>query len=163
MDDKRLPTDITPHLIESLYLEAMILADEARHYFEEEAKQREPGLTSEERVEMSCESLRLTTRLMHSIAWLLNQKAYFAGELSYAQLRGQGRMMGDSTPSQPDIAGRLPEKARELIRGSEDLFARIKRLEINIQRADLGLDPDSETPISRVHQLQQELLTALTR
>lgn len=163
MDAEGLPTDITPHLIESLYLEAMILADEARHYFEEEAKQRETGLSSAERVEMSCESLRLTTRLMHSIAWLLNQKAYFVGELSYAQLRGQGRMLGESTPSEPDIAARLPEKAQQLIRGSEDLFARIKRLELNIRRAEMGLEPEGETPVSRVRQLQQELLTALTR
>jgi len=158
-----LPTDITRHLIESLYLEAMILADEARHYFEEEAKQREPGLTPAKRVEMSCESLRLTTRLMHSIAWLLNQKAYFAGELSYSQLRGQGRMLGESSPSQSDVAASLPEKAQQLIRGSEDLFARIKRLELNIQRVDMGLEPENDTPKSRVHQLQQELLTALTR
>ncbi len=162
MSISHLPTDITPHLIESLYLESMVLADEARHYFEEEARARETGLTSAERVEMSCEGLRLTTRLMHSIAWLLNQKAYFAGELSYVQLRAQGRMLGDTSHSDPDVAARLPVEAQVLIRGSTDLFARIKRIELNIQQVDTqqGTARVSE---SGVHRLQQDLLSALRR
>jgi regulator of CtrA degradation len=72
--------ELTPKLVDALYTEAMILADEARSYFD-----RDPlsgGFAPEVSVAFSCESLKVTTRLMHSIAWLLNQKALRAGELS---------------------------------------------------------------------------------
>ncbi|WP_164118739.1 DUF1465 family protein [Sphingorhabdus sp. Alg239-R122] len=159
------PANMTPHLVESLYVEAMVLADEARHYFEEEVKERETGINAATRVAVSCESLRLTTRLMHCIAWLLNQKAYFAGELSYTQLRSQGRMLDNNNTADPDIVRQLPEKARQLVHASEFLFARIKRIERHVQNEwqdGQAVPQDAEAP-SQVHVLQQGLLDALRR
>ena len=154
---------LTPHLIESLYVEAMVLADEARHYFETESEDRATGSGVAQRVEISCESLRLTTRLMHCIAWLLNQKAYHAGELSYAQLRGQGRMLGSAAPGENDVIALMPAEARRLISNSEDLFVRIKRLECGMQTGDTaGSQPDGPGH-SHVRKMQEELLNALLR
>lgn len=162
-DAIRTAISLTPHLIESLYVEAMVLADEARHYFEVESKDRVAGGGTAQRVEISCESLRLTTRLMHCIAWLLNQKAYHAGELSYAQLRGQGRMLGSAAPGETDVIAHMPAEARRLIGGSEDLFVRIKRLETGIQNGDVpGTWPDG-VGSSHVHKMQEDLLNALLR
>lgn len=66
--------------VENLYVEAMLLADEAHAAFRAhrdfEAVARDPIL----QVGMACESLKTTTRLMHIIAWLLHRRAMFAGD-----------------------------------------------------------------------------------
>ena len=91
--------DISPAIVEALYEDALQLAEEARLAFE---NRRDSGpLTQEEserRVALSCEALRTTTRMMHAVAWLLNQRAFFAGEMSEFQLRRHGRL----PPAQPD-------------------------------------------------------------
>ena len=58
--------ELTPLLVDSLYIEAMLLADEARACFD---RSFDAGhLSPEISVAFSCESLKVTTRLMHSIA-----------------------------------------------------------------------------------------------
>ena len=74
--------ELTPKLVDSLYVEAMVLADEARSYFDSAARDDRLGLEPVDRVGFSCESLKVTTRLMHIIAWLLTQRAVTAGELT---------------------------------------------------------------------------------
>ena len=71
-------------LVDSLYVEAMLLADEARGYFDNAGKHERDGLDALGRVSFSCESLKVTTRLMHIIAWLLTQRAVQAGEIRFA-------------------------------------------------------------------------------
>ncbi|RYG75678.1 MAG: DUF1465 family protein, partial [Alphaproteobacteria bacterium] len=75
-------TRIHRKLIDSLYIEAMLLADEARGYFDEIGREERDALEALNRVAFSCESLKVTTRLMHIIAWLLTQRAVDAGELA---------------------------------------------------------------------------------
>ena len=59
----------------------MLLADEARSYFEGRARVDRDALDPWMRVGFSCESLKVTTRLMHVIAWLLARRAVAEGEL----------------------------------------------------------------------------------
>ena len=54
-------------LIDQLYVEAMVLADEARCYFDEGGRAERDALDPMIRVSFSCESLKVTTRLMHEI------------------------------------------------------------------------------------------------
>lgn len=118
--------EITPKLIDALYVEAMILADEARSYFD-----RDPvagGLSPAASVAFSCESLKVTTRLMHSIAWLLNQKAVRAGEISAADMDGEARQLGYAPASDHMLAEQFPDDARAIIRTSEDLYYRLQRV-----------------------------------
>ena len=88
--------ELTPKLVDSLYVEAMVLADEARSYFDSAARDDRLGLEPVDRVGFSCESLKVTTRLMHVIAWLLTQRAVTAGELTRAQA-GQTDRRHDTT------------------------------------------------------------------
>ena len=90
---------ITPKLIDSLYTEAMVLADEARAYFDRQGRDERLELDPVVRVGFSCESLKVTTRLMHIIAWLLTQKAVEAGELSQSQARAPQRRLGEAAES----------------------------------------------------------------
>lgn len=118
---------ITPRLIDSLYTEAMLLADEARSYFDRNGREDRLGLDPLLRIGFSVESLKVTTRLMQIIAWLLTQRAIEAGELSRSQADADERRLGDAPASDPDAIQRLPESAVQIVRASQDLFARVRR------------------------------------
>ncbi len=163
MTDVMKPADdlFTARLVESLYVEAMVLADEARSYFERDAGDQ--GLPDDQsvQIDMSCESLRVTTRLMHSIAWLLNQKAYFAGELSLHQLRGRSRALGSVTASNPQVVARLPLEAQLLVHDTQHLLDRLVRLERSIDASRLGLAEETAMRPAVLH-LQSRLAAELT-
>jgi regulator of CtrA degradation len=118
--------ELTPKLVDSLYTEAMLLADEARAYFDRD--QMAGNLSPEISVAFSCESLKVTTRLMHSIAWLLNQKALRAGEISATDAYSDARELGYSPASDGLQTARFPEEAQALIAASEDLYYRLQRM-----------------------------------
>ena len=120
---------MTPKLIDSLYTEAMLLADEARSYFDRQGRDERLILDPLVRVGFSCESLKVTTRLMHVIAWLLTQRAVEAGELSPAQSRTPARRLGEAVESDPLLLDKMPEGALAIVRASQELYARVKRLE----------------------------------
>jgi regulator of CtrA degradation len=117
--------ELTPKLLDSLYTEAMLLADEARSYFDRD--QLSGNLSPEISVAFSCESLKVTTRLMHSIAWLLNQKALRAGELSQFDADSDARDLGYAPASDGYQVERFPQEAQSLIASSEDLYFRLQR------------------------------------
>ena len=128
---------ITPRLINAFYTEAMLLADEARSYFDEAGRLDRNTLDPLARVGFACESLKVTTRIMHIVAWLLTQRAVESGELTVAGGRRPERRLGHAQDSDPDVIAKLPESARKLIGSSIDLYARIKRLDEGV----LGEEP----------------------
>jgi regulator of CtrA degradation len=128
---------ITPRLINAFYTEAMLLADEARSYFDEAGRLDRNTLDPLARVGFACESLKVTTRIMHIVAWLLTQRAVESGELTVAGGRRPERRLGHAQDSDPDVIAKLPESARKLIGSSIDLYARIKRLDEGV----LGDEP----------------------
>lgn len=121
--------ELTPKLLDSLYTEAMVLADEARYYFDRD--QMEGNMSPEISVAFSCESLKVTTRLMHSIAWLLNQKAVRAGEVPYEE--GVFYELGYAPASDAFQVQRFPNEAQSLIAASEDLYYRLHRFNGKMQ------------------------------
>lgn len=122
------PTDLSRPIIEALYSEALVLADDVRAVFA--AGVREPGVGEDAmlRLALSTEGLKTTTRMMHILAWLLNQRAVFAGELSENQLRKHGGLPPDRTSDSSQLALLEPE-TRELIAETENLHQRIARLD----------------------------------
>jgi regulator of CtrA degradation len=120
---------IAPRLVESLYTEAMLLADEARTYFDHEGRTERDGLDPFVRVGFACESLKVTTRLMHIIAWLLTQRAIETGELSPVAGQRPERRLGHAGESDPAVIEQLPPSARALVDTSIDLYQRVKRLD----------------------------------
>jgi regulator of CtrA degradation len=132
---------MTPKLVDSLYTEAMLLADEARAYFDRQGREERMTLDPLVRVGFSCESLKVTTRLMHVIAWLLTQRAVEAGELTASQARTPARRLGEAAESDPALLSRLPESALALVHASQELYARVKRLEEGSAAADPQASP----------------------
>ena len=132
MDESDLPQPqvrITPRLIDSLYTEAMLLADEARSYFDDAGRAERGTLEPFARVGFACESLKVTTRIMHIVAWLLTQRAIESGEIPMRDGRRPERRLGHAQYSDPLVVNQLPEAARQLINASADLYARVKRID----------------------------------
>jgi len=120
---------ITPRLVDALYTEAMVLADEARAYFDDVGKGERLMLEPFARVGFACESLKVTTRIMHIVAWLLTQRAIETGELHQVEGRRPERRLGHATTSEQAVLEQMPPAAQRLIMASSDLYARIERLD----------------------------------
>ena len=120
---------ITSRLIDSLYTEAMLLADEARSYFDDAGREECSTLEPFARVGFACESLKVTTRIMHIVAWLLTQRAIESGEIPGHAGRRPERRLGHAQESDPAVVATLPPSAQRLIGASADLYARVQRLD----------------------------------
>lgn len=146
------PASIRPRIIEGLYSEALVLSDEVRAAFDLSGRIDDGTLSeSEARVALSCEALRTTTRMMHAVAWLLNHRAYLAGELSEFQLRRHGRL-ADFPPSDPARVALLHPKIQELIARTERLFERLRRLDKGWRERDPAMPGAVERLRERVGQ-----------
>jgi len=115
-------------IVEALYTEALVLADEVRAVFAHGTREPEIGEDTLVRLALSTEGLKTTTRMMHILAWLLNQRAFFSGELTETQVRQHGTLPADR-PSDEKALEALEPATRELIAESEQLHRRIARLD----------------------------------
>ena len=121
-------------LIDTLYVESMLLADEARGYFDDAGRADRDALEPLARVTFSCESMKVTTRLMHVIAWLLTQRAVLAGELRASDALHPSRRLGENPDTDGATLALLPDGAKLLVVASTDLHARVARFEGNQER-----------------------------
>lgn len=119
-------------LTNSLYTEAMLLADEARAYFDLVGRNDRDELTALNRVAFSCESLKVTTRLMHIIAWLLTQRAVEAGEIELRDAMLPSRRLGESPGTDAATLLVMPVQAAAIIRASIGLYDRVARLDATL-------------------------------
>ena len=122
------PANINPRIIEGLYCEALVLSDDVRAVFALSGRMDAAGEEDEARVALSCEALRTTTRMMHALAWLLNHRAYFSGELSEFQLRRYGKLV-EFPESEPRRLVLLDPPIRDLVAATQRFHARLKRLD----------------------------------
>ncbi|MGB3166535.1 MAG: DUF1465 family protein [Alteraurantiacibacter sp.] len=122
------PASITPAIVDALYEDALLLAEEARIVFER-GEDGLAGSDGEHRVSLSCEALRTTTRLMHAMAWLINQRAFFAGDMSEFQLRRHGRLPPAGPDGDPAHLAMLDDLTRSVVERSRRFQARVARLD----------------------------------
>ena len=142
---------MTIKLVDALYVEAMVLADEARAYFDDHGRSDREALDPIIRVSFSCESLKVTTRLMHVVAWLLTRRAVDAGEIDLGESRSPSRRLGTAPVSEAPAIAQLPPSARALVDASIDLYARVSRLDQEIDREEPLLSP-ARTLLDRLEQ-----------
>ncbi|ODS60031.1 MAG: AraC family transcriptional regulator [Erythrobacter sp. SCN 68-10] len=121
-------TDLSRPIIEALYTEALVLADDVRAVFALGIREPIESEDTMARLALSTEGLKTTTRMMHVLAWLLNQRALFAGELNENQMRRHGALPPDRA-SDPAHLALLEPATRELIAETEHLHRRIARLD----------------------------------
>ena len=142
--------DLSPTIVDTLYGEALALADEARAAFDLSGRLTVASVDEDlARIALSCEALRTTTRMMHSIAWLLNQRAFFAGELTEFQLRRHGRL--------PEAPEGDPESLRLLDPDTREIVERTIAFHKRIARLDRTWREGFEDRPGEIHQLQERL------
>jgi regulator of CtrA degradation len=147
------PSTINPRIIEGLYCEALVLSDEVRAAFDLSGRIDaviDLSAADEDlaRVALSCEALRTATRMMHAIAWLLNHRAFFMGELSEFQLKRHGKLASDFPLSDTDRMALLTPHVRGLIGATERFHARLARLDNGWRQRD----PDAPSAIARLRE-----------
>lgn len=131
------------------------MADEARSYFDMQGDIDRDMLNMTARIAFSCEALKVTTRLMHVIAWLLTQRAWQRGEINDAALADPKYHLGEAAASDPATIAGFPFPARALIEGSEDLYDRVLRLQ-----ARMGMAGPVRVPSSPARALMDRLESA---
>jgi regulator of CtrA degradation len=134
----RAPAEFNAVLIDALYAESIRLADAARRYFDREGEVDRERLDPEERVSFACESLKVTTRLMHVVSWLLVRKAVAAGELRDDEGAADERRLGRAAAEGPPPG--MPVRALTIIEDSRELYDRVARL-------DRLFDGDGDAPV----------------
>lgn len=117
---------------DSTYQEALDLAREARNFIVYQDSVETAKLDPAVRLVISCESMRVTTRVGQIIAWLLVQKAVHAGELTRAQAaqapyRLSGKKVCEANALVADE--KIPDKLQDLLDRSHRLYARVARLD----------------------------------
>ncbi|PXB00024.1 DUF1465 domain-containing protein [Nostoc sp. 3335mG] len=127
-------------LADSLHVEALLLADEARAYFDEMGRRERHALVPANRVAFSCESLKVTTRLMHVIAWLLTRRAVDAGEIGVAEALAPARRLGPAPDTDEAVLASMPEQAAAIMRSSIELYRRVARLDTALDEPE-PVDP----------------------
>ena len=136
-------------IVDGLYLDAMVLADEARSYFDDLGRAARDHLPPMARVGYGCEAIKVTTRLMHVIAWLLTQRAVEAGELSPRQAREPSRRLGPAPQTDVAALAAMLIEAQGLVAASIELYRRVARF-------DAG-DTEDEAVVSPARVMQQRL------
>jgi regulator of CtrA degradation len=126
--------------VENLYVEAMVLADEAHAAFAAQRNLGDLRSGAGAQIGLACESLKTTTRLMHVIAWLLHRRAMFAGDPGAGPNDSAARI-GDPVAADWDVCAGFDVSVRRIISASERLFERIAAIEA-------GWDvPEAVTPV----------------
>lgn len=131
------------------YEEALALVVEARDYVayrsDIDQKRLAPGI----RLQASFESLRMTARLTQVMAWLLAQKALYAGEITLAEMASDQFALGgehiccdNNAANNSDLPGRL----RGLLDRSHRLYQRVARLDRQVRRAANPSMEDATAP-----------------
>lgn len=122
-------------LIEGLYIEALVMADEARAYFDRQGTGDKARYDTMTRLSFTCESLKVTTRLMHVIAWLMTQKAWQRGEIATDALGDPKYRLGPAAETDMAVMAVMPGGARQLVEGSQSLYERVLRLQGRMEAA----------------------------
>ena len=122
----------SPTFFNGTYDETMALLIEARNYIAYHDAMEHRTLPPHVRLQISYESMRVTSRLTQVMAWLLAQKDVHAGEITREQAASDDFALsgGDvcTDPSGPDNEA-LPVGLRSLLERSHKLYMRVSRLD----------------------------------
>lgn len=125
--------------INRLFNESVTLLVEARNYLEFSEVALSPARVPNPRDKLfiSAQALRFTSRMTQTMAWLLAQRAVYAGELSFEEAcNGEFSLGGEvfcvENDGQNDI--RLPQGLQNLLARSHSLYHRVLRLDRDSRR-----------------------------
>jgi regulator of CtrA degradation len=118
------------------YDEALGLLTEARNYVAAGEVRESGRLPPNLRMALCCETLRLTTRLTHVMAWLLAQRALHAGEITLEEAVSERFALGGAKVclEESEYLARLDDqRLLTLLKRSLQLYIRVARLDAMVQ------------------------------
>lgn len=122
----------TPAFFSRTYDETMDLMVEARNYmaYVERRERERAGVMAGLR--MSCEAMRVTSRLTQVMAWLMVQRAVHEGELTAEDALAEPHRLSGGSVCLDETYGHdetIPGGLRSLLERSLSLYVRVARLE----------------------------------
>ncbi len=123
---------IKPAVVDKTYREAVALAEEASIYFRDQGLKDKTDLETVDRSIYVAESLRVSTRLMHAISWLMTQMAVEAGEITREDAAKSTNMLGgkDICLGEPDHSTEnMPDAMLAMMAKSANIYERAMHLE----------------------------------
>ena len=130
----------TVHLLHKTYDETLTLLVTARDYMSYAVPAARSDLEPAQRLQVSCEAMRVTARLSHVMAWLLAQKAVQAGEITSRAAAEAYRLSEDDVclmEGGTEPPG-LPAGLKDLLDKSRALYVRVTRLDQLVRRTATG-------------------------
>jgi len=131
----------TIHLLHKTFDETMVLLARARDYMSYAVPSSQPELLPAQRLQISCEAMRVTARLSHVMAWLLAQRAVQAGEISPVVAAAAYSLSDDDIcllEGTAEASAAMPDGLRDLLEKSRALYVRVTRLDQLVQHAAAG-------------------------
>lgn len=135
-DRSTMAISATTTFFHSTYDEALCLLTEARNYVAADGSRESGRLPPNLRMALCCETLRLTTRLTHVMAWLLAQRALHAGEITLEEAVSERFALGGRRIclEESDYLPKLNDQwLLTLLTRSLQLYVRISRLDAMVQ------------------------------
>lgn len=138
-------------IFSDLFRDGMALVEETATYLDGPGRQQSKKLERAASLAYATESMRLTTRLMQLASWLLLHRAVKEGEMSLAQAgREKTKVKLASTETHdPDNIELLPPSLRALIERSQQLYAKVRRLDATIYSQGAAERPPATNPVER--------------
>lgn len=124
--------DGLPPMIARTHDEALDLARRACGVIADPNAGARRSMSMEGHAVYAAETLRMSSRILHVIAWTLNRKAVAAGEISEKEAATPDRQLGGEDVCLADPVGDLdllPKPIRSVIRSSDALYQRVLRLQ----------------------------------
>ncbi len=121
-----------PAFFSRTYDETVDLMVEARNYLTHSERRERERAGAVAGLRMSCEAMRVTSRLTQVMAWLMMQRAVHEGEVSAEQALADECRLSGTDVCLDESFGRdetLPNGLRSLMDRSFRLYVRVARLE----------------------------------
>lgn len=123
---------MTTAMLSRTYDEAMSLLVETRNYLSFRRQVDDVRIEPMDRLKLTRESFRLTSRLAQVMAWLMLRRAVVEGEIADDEARQpEHRLAGHDVclARADDLGDWLPEGMRGLLERSQLLYERVARLD----------------------------------
>ncbi|WP_419797145.1 MAG: DUF1465 family protein [Terasakiella sp.] len=122
----------SPFWLDQTFDETMSLLEEAKYYHSYRFPKQVTHLNPCQRLELTRESLRITSRLSHMISWLMHEKAILNDEITRHEYLESNIALADEsicTSTCEETLEDCPKRLQSLMDRSLSLFIRASRLE----------------------------------
>ena len=133
IQENNAATFVQSELFARTFREGMTLVEETANYLDGEGRDESKKLARDAALSYASASMRLTTQLMQIASWLLVLRAVREGEMTLVEAADEKYRLADKPEERGALASEgMPERLFMLIDASDQLYARINRLDSDL-------------------------------